>query len=104
MFIFSIYVNSMTPGLQQQYLKTAHIKWLGILQCSRCPSCKQGHAVLKEDEKAKILRPLRHLETVKNAAETAAEKSMSKSADEVKTFYEPEEDNVYNIGISGDGA
>ena len=28
---------------------------------------------------------------------------MSKAIDEVKANYEPEQDNVYNIGISGDG-
>lgn len=44
-----------------------------------------------------------HLKAVKNAAQTAAEKSMAKAADEVKAFYEPEQDDVYNIGISGDG-
>ena len=137
----------------------------------RCPLCKQGHAVLEEDVKAKMgiasllilkclswkckfeklfytsnkvvnsqafhvnrrvvlvtrnigvghqgldkfcsvmnmLPPMQensfqdHLKAVKNAAQTAAEKSMSKAADEVKAFYEPEQDDVYNIGISGDG-
>ena len=44
-----------------------------------------------------------HLKAVKNAAQTAAEKSLSKAADEVKAFHEPEQDDVYNIGISGDG-
>ena len=43
-----------------------------------------------------------HLKAVKNAAQTAAEKSMSKATDDVKAFYEPEDD-VYNIRISGDG-
>ncbi|CAH3032015.1 unnamed protein product, partial [Pocillopora meandrina] len=37
-----------------------------------------------------------HLKAVKNAAQTAAEKCMSKAADEVKGFYEPEQDDVYN--------
>ena len=37
-----------------------------------------------------------HLKAVKNVAQTAAEKCMSKAADEVKGFYEPEQDNVYN--------
>ena len=37
-----------------------------------------------------------HLKAVKNVAQTAAEKCMSKAADEVKGFYEPEQDKVYN--------
>lgn len=43
-----------------------------------------------------------HLKAVRNAAQTAPEESMSKAADEVKTFYEPKEDEIYNIAISGD--
>ena len=49
----------------------------------------------------KALSGLAHLKAVKNAAQTADEKSMEKAADEVKTLYEPEQDDVYNIGISG---
>ena len=142
-----------------------------VFETLRCPSCKQGHAVLEEDERAKMglasllilkctsskckfeksfytsskvdnsqafevnrrvvlatrnigvghqglvklcsvmnmLAPMNensyqdHVKAVRNAAQTAAEKSMSKAADEVKTFYEPEEDEIYNIAISGDG-
>ena len=142
-----------------------------VFETLRCPLCKQGRAVLEEDDKAKMglasllilkcssskckfenpfytsnkvvnsqafevnrrvvlatrnigvghqglvkfcsvmnmLPPMQensfqdHLKAVKNAAQTAAEKSMSKAADEVKAFYEPEQDDVYNFGISGDG-
>ena len=44
-----------------------------------------------------------HLKAVKNAAQTAAEKCMSKAADEVKGFYEPEQDDVYNYWNFRDG-
>ena len=141
-----------------------------MFETLRCRLCKQGHAVLKEDEKAKMglaflilkhsslkgkfqklfytsnkvvknqafevntrvvlvtrnmgvghqglvkfcsamnmLPPMQqnsfqdHLKAVKNAAQTAAEKSMSEAVDEVKAFYETEQDDVYNIGISGHG-
>ena len=43
-----------------------------------------------------------HLQEVKSAAQTAAAKTMAKAADEVKTFYEPQQDNVYDIGTSGE--
>ena len=42
-----------------------------------------------------------HLEAVKNAAQTAAEKCMSKAAVEEKGFYEPEQDDVYNYFRDG---
>lgn len=44
-----------------------------------------------------------NLKAVRNAAQTGADKSMSKAAHAVQTFYELEEDGVYNIAISGDG-
>ena len=44
-----------------------------------------------------------HLKAAKNAAQTAAEKYMSKAADEVKGFYEPEQDDVYNYWNFRDG-
>ena len=44
-----------------------------------------------------------HVKPVKNATQNAAEKSMSKAADEVKTIFEKEEDDVYEIAISGNG-
>ena len=142
-----------------------------VFESLRCPLCKQGHAVLEEDEKAKMglasllilkctsskckfkksfytsskvensqafevnrrvvlatrnigvghqglvkfccvmnmLPPMNdnsfqdHVKAVRSACQTVAEKSMSKAADEVKTYYDAEEDGVYNIAISGDG-
>ena len=44
-----------------------------------------------------------HVASVKNAAETVARESMRSAVEEVKTFYEPEKDGVFDIGISGDG-
>ena len=40
---------------------------------------------------------------MRNATQTVTEKSMSEGADEVKAFYEPERDGVYDIAVSGDG-
>lgn len=44
-----------------------------------------------------------HVKAVKRAAQTVSDESMSKAADEIKQFYEPESDGVYNIAVSGDG-
>ena len=44
-----------------------------------------------------------HLKAARKVTKTVAEKSMSKAADELKEFYEPERDGVYNIAVSGDG-
>ena len=44
-----------------------------------------------------------HVAAVRKAAETVAKNSMNSAAEEVKHFYEPERDGVYNIGVSGDG-
>ena len=142
-----------------------------VLECLRCPLCKQGHVVLEENAEDKMglaslltlkctsakckfykffytsnrvengqafevnrrvvlasrnigvghqglvkfcavmnmLPPMNensfqdHIKAVRKASQTVAEKSMSKAADEVKEFYEPERDGVYNIAVSGDG-
>ena len=44
-----------------------------------------------------------HVTAVHAAAKTAAKDSMCEAAEEVKEFYEREEDVLYNIGISADG-
>ena len=44
-----------------------------------------------------------HIKAVRIANQTVAEKSMLKAADEVKEFYKPERDGVYNTAVSGDG-
>ena len=44
-----------------------------------------------------------HVQAVHDAAECTATKSMSKAADKVKEFYEPDEEGMYNIAVSGDG-
>ena len=38
-----------------------------------------------------------------NAAQTVAKRSMENAVEELKEFYEPEEDGFYNVGISADG-
>ena len=44
-----------------------------------------------------------HVQAVRDAAECTAKKSMSKAADEVKEFYEPDEEGMYNIVVLGNG-
>lgn len=44
-----------------------------------------------------------HVAAVRNTAETAAKRSMANAAKETKEFYEPEDDGIYNIAVSGDG-
>ena len=44
-----------------------------------------------------------HVAAVKNAAETVCKKSMGNAVEEVKSFYEPEQDGIFDIGVSGDG-
>ena len=44
-----------------------------------------------------------HVKALRNAAESVAKSSMSKAAGEVKEFYEPAEDGLYDIAVSGDG-
>jgi hypothetical protein len=41
--------------------------------------------------------------TAIHGAEVVAKASMKSAAEEAKQFYEPEEDGVYDIGISADG-
>ena len=44
-----------------------------------------------------------HVKAIHGAAEVVAKDSMKSAAEEAKHFYEPEEDGLYNIGISADG-
>lgn len=44
-----------------------------------------------------------HVQALRNAAEAVAKASMTKAAGEVKEFYEPAEDGLYDIAVSGDG-
>ena len=44
-----------------------------------------------------------HVKALRNAAESVAKASMRKAAGEVKEFYEPAEDGLYDIAVSGDG-
>ena len=44
-----------------------------------------------------------HVKAVRSACQTVAKNSIPNAAGEVKTFYEAEEDGVFNIAISGDG-
>ena len=44
-----------------------------------------------------------HVTSIHNAAETEAKRSMANAAREAKEFYEPEDDGICNIGVSGDG-
>ena len=44
-----------------------------------------------------------HVTAIRNAAKTEAKRSMANAAREAKEFYEPEDDGIYNIGVSGDG-
>ena len=44
-----------------------------------------------------------HVAAVKSAAQVVCEKSMRNAVEEVKTFYEPADDGIFDIGVSGDG-
>lgn len=44
-----------------------------------------------------------HVKAMCDAAERAAKNSMSKAADQLKKFYEPDEEGINNIAVSGDG-
>ena len=44
-----------------------------------------------------------HIQAVRDASERTAKESMSRAADKVKEFYEPDEEGTYNIAVSGDG-
>ena len=44
-----------------------------------------------------------HVKAIHGAAEVVAKESMKSAAEEVKHYYEPEDDSVYDIGISADG-
>ena len=44
-----------------------------------------------------------HVDAIRNAAERVAKQSMVNAVEEVKGFYEPDSDGVYDIGVSGDG-
>ena len=44
-----------------------------------------------------------HVKAICNAAKTVAKRSMENAVEELKEFYEPEEDGFYNVGISADG-
>ena len=43
------------------------------------------------------------VEAVRKAAQTVCQRSMRAAVENAKSFYEPEEDGVFDIGISGDG-
>jgi hypothetical protein len=45
-----------------------------------------------------------HVTAIHGAAELVAKASMKSAAEETKQFYEPEEDGVYDVGISADGS
>lgn len=44
-----------------------------------------------------------HVAVVKSAAQAVCKQSMANAVEEVKTFYEPQEDGNFDIGVSGDG-
>ena len=44
-----------------------------------------------------------HVKAVRDATESVAKESMSKAANDVKEFYEPSEEGLYDIAVSGDG-
>ena len=44
-----------------------------------------------------------HVKAICNAAQNVAKRSMENAVEELKEFYEPEEDGFYNVGISADG-
>ena len=44
-----------------------------------------------------------HVAAVKNAAQTVCKQSMENAVKEVKIFYEPEPDGIFDTGVSGDG-
>lgn len=43
------------------------------------------------------------VEAARKAAQTVCQHSMTAAVDDANRFYEPEEDGVFDIGISGDG-
>ena len=43
------------------------------------------------------------VEAVRKAAQTVCQQSMRAAVENTKSFYNPEEDGVFDIGISGDG-
>ena len=45
----------------------------------------------------------KHVKDIHGASEVVAKESMKSAAEEVKHYYEPEDDSVYDIGISADG-
>ena len=44
-----------------------------------------------------------HVQAVHDAAERVAKESMSQAANKVKEFYEPDEEGISDIVVSGDG-
>lgn len=44
-----------------------------------------------------------HVAVVRSVAQAVCEQSMANAVEEVKTFYEPQEDGIFDIGVSGDG-
>ena len=44
-----------------------------------------------------------HVAVVRSAAQAVCKQSMANAVEEVKTFYEPQEDGKFDIGVSGDG-
>lgn len=44
-----------------------------------------------------------HVKAVRDATKSVAEESMSKAANDVKEFYEPNEEGLYDTALSGDG-
>ena len=44
-----------------------------------------------------------HVAVVRSAAQAVCKQSMPNAVEEVKTFYEPQEDGNFDIGVSGDG-
>ena len=44
-----------------------------------------------------------HVKALRVATESVAKESMSRAASEVKEFYEPNEESLYDIAMSGDG-
>lgn len=44
-----------------------------------------------------------HVKAVRDATKSVAEESMSKAANDVKEFYEPNEEGLYDTAVSGDG-
>lgn len=44
-----------------------------------------------------------HVAVVRSVAQAVCKQSMANAVEEVKTFYEPQEDGIFDIGVSGDG-